>query len=187
MIRLNRSGDNAALGVASHSLFENLFDRRLEPMGAFANALADVGYVASQPSTSYPTTTWKRCLEVARRLHFGELTDDEAYRRLGRETTEGFFSSPIGPIFTEIIPLISMRSFFARLENYTRIGRSDVNLEFLELLEDRFRVRTIDPIGVHQFFFVGALEPVLERKRLKSEWRIDGPATDYVVSARWWK
>lgn len=176
---------DASTGRANHSLFENLFDRRLEPEGAFADALADAGYVASRPLATYPVTVWKRCLAVAREHRFGSLSEEDAYRRIGFETTEGFFTSAIGPIFTEILPVIPMRSFFARLENYARMGRNDVQFEFEELLEDRFRIRTLDPAGVNQFFFVGALEAVVVRKQLRAEWHVEGPATNYVVSCRW--
>jgi uncharacterized protein (TIGR02265 family) len=172
---------------AFHSLFENLFDRGLEPDSAFSDALAQAGYRASQPLAMYPAEVWKACLEVAWQHRFPTLSADQAYRHLGRETTEGYFRSALGPIFTEIIPLLPMHAFFGQLESYTRIGRSDVKLEFRELLSDRFRIRTLDPLGVNQWFFVGALEGVLERKSLQSEWTIEGPPTDYLVSCRWWK
>lgn len=174
-------------GRTFHAMFEAVFDWSLEPSGAFADALADAGYVASRPEVHYPSTVWKAALGVGRRFAFAQLEDDAAYRELGRACARGWFQTPLGPIFSEILPVLPPRAFFSRLESYARLGRTDTTVELLELLTDRVSFRHVDPVGVNGHFTLGALEPALEHMKLRFEAQVDGTPNDHVESFRWRK
>lgn len=175
-------------GRTYHAMFEAVFDWSLEPSGAFADALEDAGYAASRPELYYPSTVWKAALAVGRQHAFPQLDEDAAYRELGRACSRGWFKTPLGPIFTEMLPVVPARSFFAKLESYARLGRTDTQVELVELLGDRASFRHVDPVGVHPQFTVGALEPALAHMRL-AWWEgvVTGTGTEHVVTFRWRK
>lgn len=169
-------------------MFEAVFDWSLEPSGAFADALEDAGYVASRPELFYPSTVWKAALAVGRRFAFPELDEDQAYRELGRACSRGWFKTPLGPIFSEMLPVLPPRAFFSRLESYARLGRTDTKVEVLELLGDRASFKHEDPVGVPGQFTVGALEPAIEHMRLAWwEGAVTGTPNEHVVTFRWRK
>jgi uncharacterized protein (TIGR02265 family) len=168
-------------------MFEAVFDWSLQPTGAFADALVDVGYVASRPELNYPSTTWRAALEVARRFAFADCADDAAWLELGRACSRGWFHTPLGPVFTEILPVLPPRAFFSRLEAYARLGRTDTRVTVLELLGDRVSFRHEDPVGVDMHFTQGALEHPLKVMGLRFEGHVEGTAHEHVVSFRWRK
>ena len=174
-------------GRTMHSMFEALFDQGLEPAGTFADALVDAGYVASRPELAYPSALWKRSLEIAHQHAFPDAPVREAYRELGRVCGRGWFATPFGSIFEEILPVLPLRAFLRRLPAYGRLGRNDTTVEVLEALEDRFSFRHVDPLGIDGGFTLGAIEPVVERMSSRYETLIEGTPFDHTVSLRWWK
>jgi len=169
-----------------HAMFGALFDHGLEPSGAFADALADAGYVASRPELWYPSIVWKRSLELAHQHAFPDKTVHEAFRELGRTCGAGWFRTPLGPIFTEILPVLPVGAFLRRLPSYARLGRNDTQVEVIEAQEDRFVFRHVDPVGVDGGFTLGALEPVLHQVTARYEAEVEGTPEAHTVTLRWW-
>lgn len=168
-------------------MFEAVFDWSLQPTGAFADALVDAGYAASRPEVNYPSTTWRAALAVGRRFAFPDLAEADAYRELGRACGRGWFQTPLGPIFSEILPVLPPRAFFSRLESYAQLGRTDTRVTLLELLGDRVSFRHQDPVGVDMHFTLGALEHPLTVMGLRYEGHVEGTANEHVVSFLWRK
>jgi uncharacterized protein (TIGR02265 family) len=168
-------------------MFEALFDHGLGPTGAFADALEDAGYAPGKPEPYYPSKVWRAALEVGRRFAFPQLPDAESWRQLGWACSRGWFKTPLGPMFHEILPVLPPRGFFSRIDAYARMGRTDTEVEVLELLGDRVRFRLRDPVGVDGNFSVGALNSILDFMQLHFEGGVEGTPFDHVIHFQWWK
>ena len=171
-------------------MFEALFDRRLEPTGAFAAELKAAGYDPATAVPTYPTEVWSRCLEVARRHCWPQLSVADAYRKLGSEFTEGFLETLLGHMVGVAIPFMTPQSFVRRLASYLRLGRTDAGLT-VELTRDEpftSEVTVHNPAGVPGTFVAGIIDAVLTRMKVK--WTIEveqRTQQDYQLSMHWTK
>jgi uncharacterized protein (TIGR02265 family) len=144
------------------SVFEGLFVRGMEPHGALARALDAEGYHPRCPEVDYPVSTWKRCVFHARNLVYGQLSDPDAYRLLGRKLTEGFANTLIGRVAAVALPMIGPALVVERLPRYlAMMGRPDLQVRLVSRGE-RERVATIPDIHNPPEFIAGALEVALE-------------------------
>lgn len=169
-------------------MFEALFDRRLKPEGAFAAELKTAGYDAARAEPTYPTELWVRCLEVARRHRFAALTDQDAYRRIGREFAEGFLETIVGRIVGVALPFMSPRTFVRRLANYLRLGRSDTDLTF-DLVRDEEGIidaEVHNPSAVPGDFVAAIIDAAFARLKVSGSVvvRQQSPM-DYQLEIRW--
>ncbi|MFZ5445359.1 MAG: DUF2378 family protein [Myxococcota bacterium] len=175
--------------TTNHSMFEALFDRRLKPDGSFAEELKTAGYDAARAEPTYPTELWVRCLEIARRHRFAELSDQEAYRRIGREFSEGFLETLVGRIVGVALPFMSPRTFVRRLANYLRLGRSDTDLIFDLKRDEPGAIDAVvhNPSAVPGDFVAAIIDAAFARLEVKNGTvvvRQDGPY-DYHLEIRW--
>ena len=149
------------------SVFEGLFVRGLEPHSQLARALAAEGYNPKCPEVEYPVLTWKRCVALARDLVYGELSDAEAYRLLGRKLTEGFSDTLVGRVAAVAIPMLGASRVVERLPRYlAMMGRPDLDVQLVSLGERTRRV-TLPDCHNRPEFIAGALEVALERAHVQ--------------------
>lgn len=149
------------------SVFEGLFVRGLEPNGALARALAAEGYDPKCPEMDYPVQVWKRCVALARDLVYGELSDTEAYRALGRKLTEGFVNTLVGRVAAVALPMIGAARVVERLPRYlAMMGRPDLEVQLVAVGERARRI-TIPDTHNRPEFIAGALEVALERAHVQ--------------------
>jgi uncharacterized protein (TIGR02265 family) len=144
------------------SVFEGLFVRGLEPHAALARALAAEGYDPKCPEMDYPIQVWKRCVALARDLVYGELSDAEAYRLLGRKLSAGFANTLVGRVAAVALPMIGAARVVERLPRYlTMMGRPDLVVQLVPVGE---RARRITFLDLHNRpeLVAGALEVALE-------------------------
>lgn len=177
----------APSSMAQGSMFEALFNRGLHPEGAFADALREVGYDVLHPRPEYPTPVWVKALEVARRHAFPQDSVAAAYRKLGRQFTDGFLSTLAGKVVAVALPFMNAESFLKRMPRYMQLGRSDVSMEVeLQPGGRAARARLVDPFGVPAEFMAGVLEVGLEKVR--SPGRVEATtldATRYELALTW--
>jgi uncharacterized protein (TIGR02265 family) len=169
-------------------MFEALFDRRLQPKGAFAEALRLAGYDAARTSVTYPTEVWVACLEIARQHVWPDLSKPEAYRHIGREFAEGFLTTLGGRMVGAAMAFMTPQSFVRRLANYLRMGRNDSALTF-DLVRDEvgaIDAKVHNPAAVPGGFIAGMIDAAYAR--LKANWTIEvlqHTPTDYELMIRW--
>jgi uncharacterized protein (TIGR02265 family) len=148
----------AAASMAQGSMFEAIFSRTLKPTGAFAEELLREGFDLKHVRPEYPTQVWVACLAVARRQAFGTLSDEAAYRGIGRAFVDGFLNTLAGKIVVVAIPFLSSEGFLKRMPRYMSLGRSDVHLELTQVGPKRFTGTVSDPFRVPPNFLAGILE-----------------------------
>jgi uncharacterized protein (TIGR02265 family) len=149
------------------SVFEGLFVRGLKPHPQLAQALAAEGYDPRCPEVEYPVQVWKRCVTVARTLVHADLSDEEAYRLLGRKLTEGFADTLVGRVAAVALPMIGAARVVERLPRYLALmGRPDLDVRLVPVGE-RARYVTIPDTHNRPEFIAGALEVALERAHVR--------------------
>jgi uncharacterized protein (TIGR02265 family) len=174
--------------ITNQSMFEALFERRLKPTGAFREALVSAGYDGANAKPKYPTEVWTRCLGVARAHRYAELSEQEAWRQIGREFTLGFLETLVGRLVAVAIPLMSPDSFLNRLATWFRMGREDEGLTF-DVVERGVGVARIvvhNPAAVGGGFVAGMIEIGFERlERAHSVEVLQSSPVDYELRVRW--
>lgn len=176
--------------VTNRSMFEALFDRRLKPTGAFAERLKQAGYDPQQPQLKYPTSVWKRCVDLARAERWPDLPTDEAFRAIGREATLGFFETLPGELITAALPFLTPVGFLEKVQNYFRLGREDSGLTFevLEATDGFARCHLHNPAEVHGGFVAGIIDVAFTKLGLEYELEVKQESTtDYELTVRWKK
>jgi uncharacterized protein (TIGR02265 family) len=167
-------------------VFEGLFVRGLEPNAPLAKALATEGYAPRCPDVDYPVQVWKRCVSQARYLAYGELSDSEAYRILGRKLTEGFANTLLGRVAAVGLPMIGPARVVERLPRYmAMMGRPEVQVQSLSMGERVRRVSILDIYNPPEFI-AGALEVALEYARAQPIIHVDDRSPDgFRLLVRW--
>ena len=149
------------------SVFEGLFVRGLEPNSQLARALGAEGYDPRCPEIDYPVQVWKRCVALARDLAYGELSDADAYRILGRKLTQGFADTLVGRVAAVALPMIGPARVVERLPRYlAMMGRPDLEVQLVSVGERARRI-TIPDTHNRPEFIAGALEVALERAHVQ--------------------
>ncbi len=172
--------------MAQGSMFEALFIRVLKPEGAFASGLQAVGYDVANPQPEYPTSVWVKSLEVACQRMFRGESPSRAYRKLGRQFTEGFLSTLAGKIVAVAMPFMNAESFLKKMPRYMRLGRSDVPMEVTFPSAGSALAKLTDPFGVPADFMAGVLEVGLEKVRSPGQVEVKVlDATHYELHIRW--
>lgn len=122
------------------SLFEGMFQRALQPTGAFEADLRAAGFDLRQIEPRYATEVWRKCLDAARQHLFPTLTPEQAYRQMGRLFIDGFFQTIIGRMFSAAFPLMGPAAVIKRLPKMWKAARKDIQVEPVEEGERRWRV-----------------------------------------------
>lgn len=145
------------------SVMEGLFVRGLHADGKLAEGLLELGYDIRKPELNYSILTWQRGVNLARQELFGHMSDDEAYRLLGRKLVAGFLETLVGRVVAVALPMIGPARVVDRLPRYlAMMGRDDLEVTITTVTERSRRIYFPDRYNRPEFF-AGALEVALER------------------------
>lgn len=133
------------------SVFEGMFERALKPDPVFREELKRAGYDHSKMQLRYPVSTWRACLDVARRHVCPELPLDVAYRELGKRFVGGFFTTIIGRFIHAVFPMLGPEALLKRSPKFWRGARADVEIIPIEEGPRRWRVHFRDPNALPEF------------------------------------
>ncbi|HZA14545.1 MAG TPA: DUF2378 family protein [Myxococcaceae bacterium] len=148
--------------TTDNSAFEGLFQRALNPQGAFADELRAAGYDLRRPSPKYPTRVWRACLEVAlRHVHPGK-PPHEGIRLLGHAFIQGFFHTIVGKLVSVALPLLGPDRIAAKFPKYWEATRPGVKIDVIVDNPHRHRLLFRDPHPMPDFV-AGIIEAALQR------------------------
>jgi uncharacterized protein (TIGR02265 family) len=156
-------GTGQALPRIPASVLEGLFVRGLHAEGRLAEGLLSLGYDMRKPDLNYSVLTWQRCVNLARQELFGQLSDEEAYRLLGRKLVTGFLETLVGRVVAVAMPMIGPARVVDRLPRYlAMMGRGELEVTIAPVGERARRVHVPDRYN-RPDFVAGSLEVGLER------------------------
>ena len=145
------------------SVMEGLFVRGLHADGKLAEGLLSLGYDIRKPELNYPVLTYQRCVNLARQELFSHLSDEEAYRLLGRKLITGFLETLVGRVVAVAMPMIGPARVVDRLPRYlAMMGRTDLEVTMTPVTERSRRIYLPDRYNRPEFL-AGGLEVGLEQ------------------------
>jgi uncharacterized protein (TIGR02265 family) len=104
-------------------IFEGLFERKLQPTGAFAEQLREAGYDLKRPEPQYPFSVFVRCLEIARQNLYPGKSREEGDFLLGEQLSEGYFDGTIaGKVASVALHLVGPDRVMKGLPSRIRMG-----------------------------------------------------------------
>jgi uncharacterized protein (TIGR02265 family) len=168
------------------SVMEGLFVRGLKAEGKLAERLLSFGYDLKKPEVSYSVLTYQRCVNAARQEVFGNLSDEEAYRLLGRKLVDGFLETLVGKVVAVAMPMIGPGRVLERLPRYlSMMGRGEMEVRIMPAGDTARRIYFGD-IYNRPEFLAGALEVGLERAHVKPIVSVEERTTEgYRLFLRW--
>jgi uncharacterized protein (TIGR02265 family) len=168
------------------SVMEGLFVRGLKADGKLAEGLLSLGYDLKKPDLNYSVLTWQRCVNLARQELFGQMTDEEAYRLLGRKLVSGFLETIVGRVVAVAMPMIGPARVVDRLPRYlAMMGRGEIELTITPVGERGRRVQMMDRYNRPEFM-AGCLEVGLERADAKPNVTVEERSAEgYRLFLRW--
>lgn len=157
------NGTAQALPRIPASVMEGLFVRGLHADGKLAEGLLSLGYDIRKPELNYPVLTYQRCVNLARQELFHHLSDEAAYRLLGRKLVTGFLETLVGRVVAVAMPMIGPARVVDRLPRYlAMMGRGEMTVTMTPVSERARRVYLPDRYNRPEFL-AGCLEVGLER------------------------
>lgn len=139
------------------TLFEAMFIRTLSPTGAFAEELREVGFDLARMQPKYPTAVWRRCVDVARRHTYPELSREDGMRQLGRDFTKGYYGTLLGKVVSAAMPLIGLERTLNRLERMWKASQPHAELTLEKEQPGQWRLEVRES-GILHDFSAGLLE-----------------------------
>ncbi len=183
---MSPSGNAADTPVHLRS-FEALFRHSLAPKGELLERLRRAGYDPDRPKGSYPTRVYKECLDIARRHLFGELAEEEGWRRLGHVWVSGFEQTVVGKVLAAAARMMGTDRCLARLPTYVRAGREDHEVDGHPIGPRAWRIVMKDPHRPLPHLTKGVLEAIVrltgQPEPAVTLERVDGP--QYELHVRW--
>jgi uncharacterized protein (TIGR02265 family) len=168
------------------SVMEGLFLRGLKAEGRLADRLLSYGYDIKKPEVSYSVLTYQRCVNAARAEAFGHLSDEEAYRLLGRKLVDGFLETLVGKVVAVAMPMIGPARVVERIPRYcAMMGRGEMEVRITPAGETARRIYFGD-IYNRPEFLAGALEVGLEHSHVKPTVTVEDRMADgFRIFLRW--
>ncbi len=168
------------------SVMEGLFVRGIKAQGALVERLVSLGYDPRQPEVTYPITTYQKCISAARYELYPSLSDEEAYRKLGRYLANGFLETLVGKVVGVAMPMIGPARVVERIPRYVSVmGRPDMVVRITPVGERGRRVHFGDTYN-HPDFMAGNLEVALERASTTPTVVVEERTSEgYRLLARW--
>jgi len=111
------------------ALFEGMFIRAIRPDAEFQAELRTAGFDPARLQGRYPTSVWRKSLEIARRRIFPDLPRDRGYRALGQKFVEGYFETIIGKVLSIPLKFMAVDHAIQRLPRMWKAGRPDLVLD----------------------------------------------------------
>lgn len=133
------------------SILEGMFSRALRPEGDFARALRQAGYDRHGVRARYPSSVWRATLEVARAHVHPELTEREAYRRLGGLLADGWLATFTGRLVAVGLPVLGPARALERFPDYFMRARPGVRVTSTREAERAFVLAFEDPWSIPDF------------------------------------
>lgn len=168
------------------SVMEGLFVRGLKAEGALLERILGLGYDPRRPEVTYPITTYQKCISAARYELYAHLSDEEAYRRLGRTLANGFLETLVGRVVGVAMPMIGPARVVERIPRYVSVmGRPEMVVRIIPAGDRGRRVHFGDTYN-HPDFMAGNLEVALERASSTPTVVVEErTAEGYRLFARW--
>ncbi|WP_095960457.1 DUF2378 family protein [Corallococcus macrosporus] len=168
------------------SVFEGLFVRGLQADAALLRELETLGYDSRKPELDYPITLWQRAVALARRERYAELGDEDAYRRLGRQSVLGFAQTLVGRMTAVALPLIGPAQTLERVPRYlAMMGRSDLDVSMSPEGERGRRISMSDRFNRPELM-AGGLEAMLELANARPRITVEERSSEgYRLLVRW--
>lgn len=169
------------------SVLEGLFVRGLRAEGRLAEGLLSLGYDIRKPELDYPVVVWQRCVNYARQELYPHMSDEEAYRLLGRKLVGGFLETIVGRVVAVALPLIGPAHVVDRLPRYlTMMGRSDIQVTITPVGVRARRVVLMKDRYNRPEFIAGGMEVALEHASAQATITVEERNPDsYRLLMRW--
>ncbi|AGC47922.1 hypothetical protein MYSTI_06649 [Myxococcus stipitatus DSM 14675] len=168
------------------SVFEGLFVRGLKVSGRLAQELEALGYDIRKPEVDYPIQLWQRAVALVRQEVFGELTDEEAHRQVGRTLVDGFAETLLGRVAAVALPMIGPARAAERIPRYlAMMGRPDLEVTMTPVGERGRRLVIPDRFNRPELF-AGGFERMLEMANAQPRITVEERFSDsYRLLIRW--
>ena len=168
------------------SVMEGLFVRGIKADGGLIERLRALGYDPRRPEVTYPITTYQKCISAARYELYPHLSDEEAYRTLGRTLANGFLETLVGKVVGVAMPMIGPARVVERIPRYVSVmGRPEMVVR-ITLAGDRGRRVHFGDTYNHPDFMAGNLEVALERASATPTVVVEERSAEgYRLFARW--
>jgi len=167
------------------SAFEGLFVKTLKLDEAFAGELRQAGYDVARQQPQYPSSVFKRCMEIACRRVHPTLPEDEAMRRLSVQLLDGFFDTIVGKGVVVALPFLSPGTFLKRYPRFFAMAAPGVKLSLTEEAPRRWRMVLRDRAPLPHFN-AGTLACVLARFDVKPDVQVVEQGTwHFELSITW--
>ncbi len=158
---------------ADGSMFEAMLVRALTPNPGLSAELATLGVDPNRLDTAYPTPVWVKTLEAVRRHHYGAMSTELAYRRIGKDFAAGYLNTIVGKVLLAALSFMSPRRFLERAPSYMHMGRRDLDVSLESVSDHEGRLRFKDPFGVPPGFPMGIFDEAFERMKSKVSVRVE--------------
>lgn len=178
--------ESRALPRIPVSVMEGLFVRGLKAEGRLVERLLSLGYDIKKPEVNYSVLTYQRCVNAARQEAFPHLTDEEAYRLLGRRLVEGFLETLVGKVVAVAMPMIGPGHVVERLPRYlAMMGRGEMVVRITPAGGTARRIYFGD-IYNRPEFLAGCLDAALEKACVHPTVSVEERTSDgYRLFVRW--
>lgn len=145
------AGGHQMEATVEASTFEGMFQRALQPQGAFAEGLKAAGFDLKDIKPRYPVHIWRDCLEVARRHCYPNINPEQGYREVGKRFIEGFFETIIGRFLVVAFPLVGPNGVMKLLPRHWKAARKDIEVIPVQEGDRRWRVTFRDHCPLPDF------------------------------------
>ncbi|HLT29814.1 MAG TPA: DUF2378 family protein [Myxococcaceae bacterium] len=175
-------GDTGAM--IQGSMFEALFERRLKPDGAFLQDLVQAGYDPSHPEVEYPEAVLIRCIEVARRHAFPELSPKDGEFRVGQELSDGFLGDTLaGKVMAAAMPLVGPERIIRSLPRRFKSGTDGEAPDVQQIGDRQWRVEMGH--NATPYMVAGAIQAALARTGVEARVEVERAHPKCVLLATW--
>jgi uncharacterized protein (TIGR02265 family) len=167
------------------SAFEGLFVKTLKLDDAFAQELRQAGYDVSRQQPQYPSSVFKRCMEIACRRVYPTRPEAEAMRLISAQLLDGFFDTIVGRAVKAALPFLSPETFLKRYPRFFAMAAPGVKMTVTEEAPRRWRMELRDRAPLPHFN-AGTLACTLERFGVKPEVQVVEQGTwHFMLSISW--
>ncbi len=171
--------------VIDGSLLEGLFQRQLQPQGAFAEELRSLGYDADFQKPSYDRRLAVSFIACARRNAFPHLNDADAYRALASVFIKGYFNTIIGRLTGVVIPIIGPAKTLGRAQKLWTRGDPAMLIRSAQVEAKRWRLDYENCVW-HPEYVAGIIEAAVKLAAPNVSVNVlEGDGTTGVLSAQW--
>ncbi len=172
-------------GQLQQSSFEGLFVKMLKVEGDFAEELRQAGFDVSHQEARYPSSVFKRCMEIAcRRVYPAQPTPD-AMRKIAAQFVDGFFDTIVGKVVVVVLPYLSPEAFLKRYPRFFGMAAPGVKMTVEEVSERNWRLVLRDRAVLPEFN-AGTVECLLKRFGIKPVVKVTEQSKwHFVLSITW--